>query len=116
MFACTQALRYSHKTGISLGKRLRTFRRKHGWTRAQVSERTGGSVSTLSKLENGRPSRSFSSVLRLAEGLQLPVACVIGPGSSAEFLGRLLDVLAGSPPQVFDGQYRVELDSCVEGL
>ena len=91
-----------------------TFRRKHGWTRAQVSERTGGSVSTLSKLENGRPSRSFSSVLRLAEGLQLPVACMIGPGSSAVFLGRLLDVLAGSP-QVFDGHYRVELDACVEG-
>lgn len=65
--------------GSSLGKRLRDLRRKNGWTLARVSEMTGVSVSTLSKLENGRTSLSFSSVLQLADGLDIPVASMIGP-------------------------------------
>jgi transcriptional regulator with XRE-family HTH domain len=56
-----------------LGAALRALRRRHGWTLADVSGRTGFAVTTLSKVENDRISLSYDKLLRLSEGLQIDI-------------------------------------------
>lgn len=56
-----------------IGQRLREIRKSEGWRLADVAERTGISVGTLSKLENGKTELNFTSVNKLAAGLGLRV-------------------------------------------
>jgi len=56
-----------------IGQRLKALRQEHSWTLTEVAERTGISVGTLSKLENGKTDLNFSSVNKLAEGLGIAV-------------------------------------------
>jgi transcriptional regulator with XRE-family HTH domain len=56
-----------------LGAALRALRARHGWTLAYVSERTGFSVTTLSKVENDRISLSYDKLVRLSEGLEIDI-------------------------------------------
>ncbi len=57
----------------TIGRRLKELRKEHDWTLSEVSKRTGISVGTLSKVENGKTELNFTSVNKLAEGLHLPV-------------------------------------------
>ena len=68
------------------GAALKALRRKHGWTLADVSRRTGLPTSTLSKIENDRMSPTFDKLARISTGLQIDIA-------------RLLDGDAGADPQ-----------------
>ncbi|MGD9021291.1 MAG: XRE family transcriptional regulator [Lysobacterales bacterium] len=68
------------KTGVSpIGQRLKSLRNEQGWTLAEVARRTGISVGTLSKLENGKTELNFSSVNKLAEGLGIAVTDLTNP-------------------------------------
>src|SRR5690606_20644212 len=60
--------------GARLGAVLKELRRANGWTLADVSERTGFNVATLSKVENGRVSLSYEKLIRLSEGLGVDIA------------------------------------------
>ena len=66
----------------AVGKRLRALRKEHDWTLAEVARKTGISVATLSKLENGRTHLNFTSVNKLAEGLGLTVTDLTNPKTS----------------------------------
>ena len=57
----------------AVGPRLRALRRERGTTLARLSEETGISVSTLSRLESGRRKPTLELLLPLAEthGVQL---------------------------------------------
>jgi transcriptional regulator with XRE-family HTH domain len=57
----------------AVGPRLRALRRERGTTLAQLSETTGISLSTLSRLESGRRKPTLELLLPLAEahGVQL---------------------------------------------
>lgn len=66
-----------------IGKRLKALRKEHDWTLSEVSKRTGISVATLSKVENGRTDLTFTSVNKLAEGLKLPVTDLTNPQPTA---------------------------------
>ena len=57
----------------TIGERLKALRKREGWTLMEVAARTGISQGTLSKLENGRTKLNFTSVVKLASGLNLPV-------------------------------------------
>ncbi|MCG8358559.1 MAG: XRE family transcriptional regulator [Kiloniellales bacterium] len=63
----------------TVGQRLRQIRRERDLTLAEVSERSGVSISTLSRLENDRTSLNFNNVLQLIEGLNIPLSSLIGP-------------------------------------
>jgi transcriptional regulator with XRE-family HTH domain len=52
----------------SVGPRLRALRRRRGSTLAEVSEATGISVSTLSRLEGGGRKPTLELLLALARG------------------------------------------------
>lgn len=61
----------------SIGQALRERRGHHGWTLADVSERTGISKSTLSKIENDLISPSYQSILQLCAGLGIEIGDLI---------------------------------------
>lgn len=61
------------------GAALKAFRERNGWTLAEVSRRTGLTVSTLSKVENGRVSLNFEKLSRLSAGLDIDLATLLGP-------------------------------------
>jgi transcriptional regulator with XRE-family HTH domain len=64
----------------AVGPRLRALRRQRGATLAEISELTGISVSTLSRLESGGRKPTLELLLALARAYQVP-----------------LDELAGAP-------------------
>ncbi|MBP7338447.1 helix-turn-helix transcriptional regulator, partial [Niveispirillum sp.] len=56
-----------------IGKALRRLRVQNDWTLADVAERTGLAVSTLSKVENDRMSLTFDKIVSLCEGLGVDI-------------------------------------------
>lgn len=57
----------------AVGPRLRALRRHRGATLAQLSESTGISVSTLSRLESGQRRPTLELLLPLARAYQVPL-------------------------------------------
>ncbi|WP_030906769.1 helix-turn-helix domain-containing protein [Streptosporangium amethystogenes] len=62
----------------AVGPRLRALRRQRGATLAQLSESTGISVSTLSRLEAGQRRPTLELLLLLARAHQLPLDELVG--------------------------------------
>ncbi|MBV8144489.1 MAG: cupin domain-containing protein [Gammaproteobacteria bacterium] len=81
------------------GAALKALRRQHGWTLAEVSERTGLPASTLSKIENDKMSLSFDKLARLSSGLQIDIAALFrganGEDAPSGVNGRRSIVRAG---------------------
>jgi len=66
------------------GAALKALRRKHGWTLADVSKRTGLPASTLSKIENDRMSPTFDKLARISTGLRIDIATLFGGDAGAD--------------------------------
>jgi transcriptional regulator with XRE-family HTH domain len=66
------------------GAALKTLRERMGWTLSDVSERTGLTISTLSKIENNRVSLNFDKLSRLSAGLGVDIASFLDRGPHAE--------------------------------
>ena len=81
------------RSGNPIGRRLRQLRKEHDWTLAEVARLTGISVGTLSKLEHGKTELNFSSVNKLANGLNLPVTDLTNPSSGMQ--GRRAITMGG---------------------
>lgn len=62
-----------------LGQRLLELRKRHNWTLKDVSERTGVSVATLSKVERNKMSLTYDKMLQVAEGLKFTLAEFVAP-------------------------------------
>jgi len=81
------------------GAALKALRIKHGWTLAEVSQRTGLPTSTLSKIENDKMSLSFDKLARLSSGLQIDIAALFrganGGDPQSAVSGRRSIVRAG---------------------
>jgi transcriptional regulator with XRE-family HTH domain len=60
------------------GAALREFRAERGLTLADVSQRTGLPVSTLSKIENGRMELTIEKFLRISLALDVNIADLFG--------------------------------------
>jgi transcriptional regulator with XRE-family HTH domain len=56
------------------GAALKALRKQRGWTLADVSERTGLPIATLSRVENDRMSLNFEKLVRISDGLQIDFA------------------------------------------
>jgi len=65
-----------------LGTALRQLRREKNWTLAEVSQRTGFSVPTLSKVENDRLSLSYDKLIRLSQGLGIDISQLFAPAGA----------------------------------
>lgn len=56
------------------GRRLQALRRSRGWTLAELAERSGLAVSTISKAERGLMSLTYDRMLSLARGIGVDMA------------------------------------------
>ena len=81
--------RVVRRAGTDTGNSIATWRKLHRLTSAQLADRAGIARSTLSRLENGDPSVSFETVLRVLRGLGIleKLTYAIDPYNSD--LGRL---------------------------
>ena len=61
-----------------LGGALRTIRRERGWTIATMSDVTGISIATLSKVENNRRSLTYDKLSQLAQSLDVDISRLFG--------------------------------------
>jgi transcriptional regulator with XRE-family HTH domain len=81
------------------GAAVKALRRKHGWTLAEVSRRTGLPTSTLSKIENDKMSLTFDKLARLSSGLQIDISALFrganGEDAHSGASGRRSIVRAG---------------------
>lgn len=70
---------------IEFGQRIRKLRLDQGWTLAQVAERSGLAVSTISKAERGVIALTYDRLAQLAAGLGADMAAFFNAeGSSFE--------------------------------
>lgn len=60
------------------GRVLRSIRAARGWTLAEVKDLTGLSISTLSKLENGKIGLTYDKLMKLGRGLNVDMAQLLG--------------------------------------
>ena len=74
------------------GATIRAVRLGKGLTLAQVSDRTGLAVSTLSKLEIGSASLSYDKLMLISKGLDVDMASLVDPKPQ---VAQALDRLAG---------------------
>lgn len=82
--------RLSAKAGLA----IRKLRLAGGWTLAQLSDRSGVPLSTLSKVELGQTSLSYENLLRICKGLEIDMARLI----RAEAEGMVGAPAASDPP------------------
>jgi transcriptional regulator with XRE-family HTH domain len=61
------------------GRRLRELRRDRGWTLADLAERSGLAISTISKAERGVIALTYDSMRLLARGMGLDMAEFFAP-------------------------------------
>ena len=102
-----------------VGFRFREIRKENGWTLSEVSKRTGISKGTLSKLENGKTQLNFSSVNKLASGLQLPVSDLTNPHSIVSGKRAVTRALSGTVFESIDMDYEVlcsDIDNAQQGF
>ncbi len=62
---------------VTLGHRVRSLRKSRGMTLSEVANATGLSISALSKIENNQVSPTFTNLMRLAEGLAIPLSDLV---------------------------------------
>ncbi len=62
---------------LTLGPRVRSLRKARGMTLWEVAAATGLSISALSKIENDQVSPTFGNLIRLAEGLAIPLGDLV---------------------------------------
>ncbi|MEE8454089.1 MAG: helix-turn-helix transcriptional regulator, partial [Limibaculum sp.] len=63
--------------GLSVGPSIRRYRVAEGLTLAELARRSGVSISTISKIENGKISGGFETIYKLARGLGVLVTEII---------------------------------------
>jgi len=79
------------------GEALRAVRRNNNWTLADIAERAGIPLSTLSKIENGQISPTYDQLMRLSDSLRIDISElfarrpreVINSGSRRRSINRL---------------------------
>ncbi len=62
---------------LSIGVKIRRYRVAEGLTLKELAERSGVSIATISKIENGRISGGFETIYKIARGLGVLVTEII---------------------------------------
>jgi transcriptional regulator with XRE-family HTH domain len=97
-------------------RRVREFRKARRWTLATLSERSGVSVSALSKIENEQVSASFDTLLKLAQVIGVSFESMVSGASEAEpgaasASGRRTTTNRGAGVTFSTGRYDYEVHS-----
>ena len=68
----------------TLGNILRGLRSRNGWTRKEMSGRTGIPLSTLAKVENDQLTLSYDKLLQISRQLQMRLSELLSHGDTSE--------------------------------
>jgi transcriptional regulator with XRE-family HTH domain len=82
---------------VTLGRRLRAARKAYGWTLVQLAERSGVSITTISRAERGQLALGYENFAALGQALRMDMGSmfsVAGVGSNR--LDRPLVTRAGA--------------------
>jgi transcriptional regulator with XRE-family HTH domain len=69
-------------TTIQIGERIKSLRKERDWTLHDLSQKSGVSVSTLSKIENGQVATSFDTLLKVSRGLETSFDAILSRGTA----------------------------------
>ena len=69
---------------LSIGVNIRRYRTAEGLTLKELAERSGVSIATISKIENGRISGGFETIYKIARGLGVLVTEIIIDDTNGE--------------------------------
>lgn len=93
----------------SIGRSLKSLRRSRKLTLTQVSQMTGVSVSTLSKIENALVSPSFDIIKKICDGMDIALEGLMGDGQpvapAPQMHGRKTTTRTGAGASFTCGQY-----------
>jgi len=89
----------------AVGERLKALRHEMSFTLSEVAQRTGVSISTLSKIERADVSPSFDVVMRICEGLGVPIEQFVKPGPKSSVNGRKTTTRRGQAIAFSSAQY-----------
>ncbi|QEY25016.1 helix-turn-helix domain-containing protein [Neisseria animalis] len=92
-------------SGSFLSLKLHRLRKQSGQTLQQLSEKSGISVSALSKIEKGQLSPTYEKIAALARGLDIHVAELFYEEQHSAPNGRLAVTRAGEAPLHRTAQY-----------
>ena len=95
-------------SGVSrsqIGLRLYEVRRGLRLTLAEVSRRTGVSISNLSKIENDQVSPSFDILKKICDGLEISLEDFVRPGEKSLVSGRKTATRLREGVHFTSGQY-----------
>jgi transcriptional regulator with XRE-family HTH domain len=68
----------------TFGRRLRTARKKYGWTLADVAEKSGVSITTISRAERGQLALSYEKFSALARALRIDMGTLFSEAGQAD--------------------------------
>jgi transcriptional regulator with XRE-family HTH domain len=81
---------------VEFGKRLRAARKQFGWTLAQVAERSGVSIPTISRAERGQLALSYEKFSALGHALRMDMGAMFAAaGATSASLDRPVVTRAG---------------------
>lgn len=73
-----------NETMPTLGKLMRALRTRNGWTRKEMSRRTGIPISTLAKVEHDRLTLSYDRLLQVSQRLNMRMSELLAHGDASE--------------------------------
>src|SRR6202046_1423307 len=68
----------------SLGNIMQTLRTRNGWTRKEMSARTGIPLSTLAKVEKDRLTLGYDKLLQISQRLKMRISELLAHGDAPE--------------------------------
>jgi transcriptional regulator with XRE-family HTH domain len=68
----------------TLGNLMRALRTRNGWTRKEMSERTGIPLSTLAKVEHDQLTLSYDKLLQISQRLKIRLSELLAHGDAPE--------------------------------
>ncbi|WP_081066836.1 helix-turn-helix domain-containing protein [Burkholderia cepacia] len=74
---------------MNVGYAIRLCRGRRGVSQTDVAQRANCSVSYLSMLENNKRDPTLSTIMKIAEALQVPVGVMFFLASEKEELGQI---------------------------
>ena len=67
-------------TTTEIGERIKSLCKERNWTLQELCDRSGVSISTLSKIENGQVATSFDTLLKVSRGLESSFDAILARG------------------------------------
>ncbi|MGN6650297.1 helix-turn-helix domain-containing protein [Trinickia sp.] len=68
-------------TPVELGQRLRTARKRLGWTLTQLAEKCGVSITTISRAERGHLALGYENLTALGRALEIDLSSLFSRGT-----------------------------------